>query len=269
MSVYFVTGSLGSGKGLASIHQLRNYAENGLKIAGNIDIFLDKFIKNPQSKISYTRLPDKPTVFDLECLGSGNDTYDPENNGLIVLDELATWFNSRSWQDKGRAALIDWFVHSRKHGWDILFLCQSFEVLDKQLIELLMEYHVPMNDLSKINIPIIGKLLKPYTKRNRPVKFPKYHFGRVLYKNEVKADFWQFKGSDYYPMYDTKQVFTDNYQHGAHSLLSRWHNEGRYIQKRKYSNILPKILFAQSVRLASWLLYRKPDKFLPSLALKH
>jgi len=235
--VYFVTGALGSGKGLAGISQIRDYIINGSRIAGNIDINLDKLCSKVNSKVTYTRIPDKPTLFDLQCLGSGNDTYDPYQNGLLVLDELATWFNARNWQQKGRKELIDWFVHARKLGWDIIFMVQSITVLDNQLLDSLMDYHVEMMDLSKINIPFIGRWWRNISPSNRPLTFPKIHRGIVKYKNLVVADKWTFRARDLYDAYNTKQVFDDNYPHGAHSLLSRWHLEGRYLETKQKKSI--------------------------------
>lgn len=43
------------------------------------------------------RLPDKPSLNDLLAIGVGNTSYDESRNGLLVLDECGTWFNSRSW----------------------------------------------------------------------------------------------------------------------------------------------------------------------------
>lgn len=250
MSVYFVTGGLGSGKGLAAISQIRNYAQNGVKIAGNIDVYLEHLCHDINSRISYIRVPDRPTAFDLECLGSGNDSYDPYMNSLLVLDELATWFNARTWNQKGRAEIIDWLVHSRKHGWDVILIVQSIETIDKQLLELLMEYHVPMSDMSKINIPVLGRFWRSISPKNRPLTFPKIHIGTVLYKNKVKADKWVFRARDLYSSYDTKQIFTENYPHAPHSQLSRWHLEGRYYVKPIRSMFFLKIVFYCAVLLA-------------------
>lgn len=272
MSVYFVTGSLGSGKGLAALYQLRNYANNGFRIAGNLDINLDKLIPGVNSKTTYVRVPDRPTAHDLELLGQGNNGYDPDENSLLVLDECVTWLNARSWNDKGRMALIDWLIHSRKHGWDVILIAQSFETLDKQIVDTLMEFHVSMNNLAKFNIPIVGKLFKGWTKNNRPLKLPKMHFGRVMYKNLVKADSWSFKGTDLYDCYDTKQIFSETYPHGTHSLLSRWHLEGRYLKNEKINfltlplklalYILCKVLNAD-VPQKPQKLPLKPKKLLP------
>ena len=251
MAVYFVTGGLGSGKGLAAMNQIKTYAANGVKIAGNLDVYLEYLCENINSKITYTRIPDRPTKFDLQALGSGNETYDNDLNSLLVLDELATWFNARTWNDKGRTDLLDWLVHSRKHGWDVILIVQSIETVDKQLVELLMEYHVPMSDLSKINVPIIGRLGRSLKKNNKPIKLPKIHIGTVLYKNMIKADRWVFRARDLYNAYDTKQIFTEKNDFGAHSQLSRWHLEGRYKKHTKHTNLILKIIFYYSVKIAT------------------
>ncbi len=231
MSVYFVSGGLGAGKTLASVGQLKQHAINRTPIAGNIDLFLDKFSDSAFSKVTYIRVPDRPCAADLYALGYGKpeDDYDEDNNGLLVLDEMATWMNAQTWNEPGRKDLRDWFLHSRKYGWDVIFLCQSIDAMDSQLVKLLMEYHVPMSNLEKINVPLIGGLGRTLKRNGKPFRLPKIHVGRVMYKDLVKADRWVFRARDLYKCYNTKQVITSNYPHGTHSQLSRWHLEGRYL----------------------------------------
>lgn len=254
MTVWFVTGGLGSGKGLAAIGKIREYALNGNRIAGNLDVYLEHLCSNVNSKVSYTRVPDRPTAFDLDALGPGKpeEDYNEENNGLLVLDELVTWFNSRTWNDKRRGELIDWFVHARKKGWDIMFIQQSIEAVDKQLIDTLMGNHVPMSDLSQINVPILGRAWKHYSPKNKPLKLPKIHIGTVWYLNKVKADRWTFRAKDLYKAYDTKQIFTETNEFTTHSQLSRWHLEGRYTTAKKKAllSLLLKWAFYQTVVFA-------------------
>lgn len=229
MAIYFVTGKLGAGKSLAAVGKLVEYARNKSRIAGNLDIYLEKFSHSPRSKTTYCRIPDRPIAVDLIALGRGQDGYDEDDNGLLVLDEVATWLNSRTWNQKDRAALIDWFIHARKYGWDIIFLVQSIEAVDSQLINLLMEYHVPVSNLSKINFPIIGNLWRNFNKKSKPLRLPRVHVGRVMYLDKIKADRWVFRARHLYQAYDTKQVISDDYPHGVYSQLSRWHLEGRYL----------------------------------------
>ena len=101
MSVYFLTGTLGAGKTLAAVYRISETLNKGLKVATNLDLNLEHLL-NEKSKTSYTRLPDQPTILDLESIGKGSDKVDEKTYGLLVLDELGTWLNSRNWNDKSR-----------------------------------------------------------------------------------------------------------------------------------------------------------------------
>src|SRR5262245_55548026 len=103
MSVYFVTGKLGAGKTLAAVGRIRDAIWNKRRVATNLDLFMEHLC-GPQSRTTITRLPDKPRLCDLEALGYGCEEadYTGKRFGLIVLDELGSWFNSRSWNDKER-----------------------------------------------------------------------------------------------------------------------------------------------------------------------
>ena len=124
MTVYFVTGKLGSGKSLVSVGKIRDYLIAGRRVATNLDLYLDEMFTHNKSPVS--RLPDKPRIEDMLALGDGYESENARDNdeshyGLIVLDECGTWLNSREWNDKGRRALIDWFLHARKRRWDVIF----------------------------------------------------------------------------------------------------------------------------------------------------
>ncbi|WP_430623398.1 zonular occludens toxin domain-containing protein [Escherichia coli] len=92
-------------------------------------------------------------------MGIGNTSYDESRNGLLVLDECGTWFNSRSWGDKDRQPVIDWFLHARKLGWDIIFLIQDISIMDKQARLALAEHVVYCRRSDKLNIPFVGSIM--------------------------------------------------------------------------------------------------------------
>lgn len=227
MSSYFVTGKLGSGKSLVSVGRIFEYLARGNKVASNMDIFLDGYLSSKSHK-TIMRIPDKPSVFDFDCLGIGNDTYDEDKNGLLVLDELGSWFNTRSWQDKGRKEVLDWFLYLRKRGWDVLLLVQDIALVDKQLIDILAEHLVICRRLDRVPIPFLGKFLKLLGLKGN---LPKIHRAKVIYGESIQGlhiDTWTYSGTAYYKAYDTKQIFTVDYPHGVHSCLSPWHLIGRY-----------------------------------------
>ncbi|ECH6756015.1 hypothetical protein FP263_26185, partial [Salmonella enterica subsp. enterica] len=80
-----------------------------------------------------TVLPAHPRPQDLQALGRGCPDEEKEKFGAVFLDEAGTWLNSRTYGDKNRLALIDWFIHSRHLGWDVFIIVQNEEMIDKQI----------------------------------------------------------------------------------------------------------------------------------------
>lgn len=222
MSVYSVEGKLGTGKTKFCVWMAQNALLAGRRVASNVD--LQCHILTPHRRSNYVRIPDKPKAEDLEAMGHGNpDTYDEDRNGVLILDELGTWLNSRSFQDKERMPVIDWLIHARKHGWDVYLIVQDAGMIDKQVREALIEYQCRCMNLSKIRIPIIGKVLSLF--HERLGYLPKAHTvtARTGYgAGAIVADRWMFKGNDLHAAYDTRQIFTSNYENGSHSVLPPW-----------------------------------------------
>ncbi len=231
MPVTLVTGKLGAGKSLVSVGKIREYLLDGRPVATNVDLFLEHMLPFRARKVRAIRLPDKPTVRDLALLGEGNPTPDESRNGVIVLDELGTWLNARQWGDKDRQAVIDWLLHSRKKGWDVIFMCQHQNLIDKQVREALVEYLVVCRRLDRVKVPFIGGLLRMATGGLYSGRLPKIHVGIVFYgtsANALVAERWVFVGVSLYRAYNTRQVFSDACAHGVFSYLSPWHLVGRY-----------------------------------------
>jgi len=229
MSIYLVSGKLGSGKTLASVGRIRDALRSGRRVATNLDLHLDKMLPGRMRDTRCVRLPDKPTVADLELLGCGNAEMDESKNGIIVLDELGSWLNSRTFNDKGRMPVIDWLLHSRKHGWDVYFICQHIEQIDKQIRTALVEYLVVCRRLDRLKIPVIGKLVRSVSSGLLSGNMPKVHVATVRYgtdHNAIVADRWVYQAKDLYATYNTRQVFTDTYAEGVYSYLPPWHLGG-------------------------------------------
>lgn len=222
MPVYSVEGKLGTGKTKFTVWMAQNALLAGRKVASNLDLRCEHL--TPFKRSHYVRLPDKPIGDDLLAMGHGNaDSYDEDKNGVLILDELGTWLNSRSYQDKGRASVIDWLIHARKYGWDVYLIVQDAGMIDKQVREALIEYQCRCMNLAKIRIPIIGKFLSLF--HERLGYLPRAHTvtARTGYgAGAIVADRWMFKGIGLHAAYDTRQIFTDRYPHGAHSVLPPW-----------------------------------------------
>ncbi|MBE8595041.1 zonular occludens toxin domain-containing protein [Xenorhabdus sp. BG5] len=254
MAVYVVTGKLGAGKTLVAVGKIQDKIVSGCKVATNLDLRVfnlprvGRFAQSPR----VMRIPDKPALADLECIGRGNDSYDENKNGLLVLDECGTWFNSRSWSDKQRQAVVDWFLHARKLGWDIIFLIQDLSIMDKQARLALAEHVVYCRRLDKITIPFIGSVYSLMTGDKLPL--PKIHVGIVKYgdsSQSMTVERWTYTGRDLYSAYDTKQTFSDNCEKGVYSYLTPYLSHGRYACSRDFGFYmrLTKIYFKRFSRI--------------------
>ncbi len=184
--------------------------KQGRPVATNLDLFLDNLLPPNNQAIAY-RLPDHPRYEDLAILPPAYDpTYKGEDkNGLLILDELALWLNSRAWKEKGRAELINWLLLSRKMHWDLILLCQDHSIIDKQIKTTCCDYLVQAQRTDRRKIPYLGNILEFFFIKPN---MPKYHVYDVYYglsANDVRSDRWQFSGTDLYDGYDTNQIFSD------------------------------------------------------------
>lgn len=222
MAVYSVEGKLGTGKTKFAVWMAQQALQKGRRVASNVDLKCE--VLHPFGTRHYCRIPDKPTAFDLDAIGHGNpESYEEERNGVLILDELGTWLNSRSFQDKSRAELLDWFIHARKKGWDIFFIVQDANMIDKQVREALIEYACRCMRMDKVKIPLLGNIFGLI--RERWAYLPKFHLvtARVGYgPGAIVAERWVYKGDWLHSAYDTRQVFSSSYEHGAFSSLPPW-----------------------------------------------
>lgn len=224
MAVYIVQGKLGTGKTKYCVGKLREALAQGRRCATNLDLNMAALCGS-MSRSTCIRLPDKPTADDLATMGHGNpDSYDEDKNGVLVLDELGSWLNSRQFQQAGRAALIDWLIHARKHGWDCYLIVQHLNMLDKQVREALAEYVVRTVRADKLRLPMIGAFLGDMG------RLPRFHIARIGMSDMpgVTIDREFFRGDDLHDAYDTRQVFKDDPEARCYSYLSGWHVQGRY-----------------------------------------
>lgn len=231
MTDYAVTGKKRSGKGLFCVGLIRDALLSGKRVATNMDIWPDQMLP-PLSRATIVRLPDCPTVEDMEALGRGYEgEYDDDRNGIIVLDESSKFFNARQWGDKARQPLLDWLIHSGKLGWDVYYQMQGLGQIDKQLRDTQVEYHVSVKRTDRWPIPFITPAAKLF---GLTIRFPKMHVGTYRHGCDSQAlivDRKFYRARDLWHAYDTRQVFVDRGHPdacGLHTVLSPWHTKGRH-----------------------------------------
>lgn len=208
MSVYAITGELGTGKSLLCVTKIREALLAGKRVATNLDLRLEHLVggKRPRDVL---RIPDHPRAEDFEALGKGCDVYDEERFGLIVIDEAATFLNAReSLRDPLRAGVIKWLLHSRKWHWDVFLIIQDLSMLDKQVRTAFVEHLVKCKRADRINIPILSPILE--VMGFNAVKLAKFHFAIVKYgtgAHSLVVARWLYtsRGGQNYKAYDTQQ----------------------------------------------------------------
>lgn len=229
MSVYVVTGKLGAGKTLVAVGRIKDYLIEGRKVATNLDLNLHNLIGYKAKKTRVTRLPDIPTIDDLEALGQGyTGEYQGEHrNGLLVLDECGSFLNARDFNDSNRKGLRDWVIHARKKRWDVIFIIQHLEALDKQFRLMFAEHTVFCMRFDRVPIPFLTFFIKLCT--GFRLTFPKMHRGLVKYgagQQAITVDTWWYRGTTLYDAYDTEQAFAPDETQKNYSYLPPYYTHG-------------------------------------------
>jgi len=208
MAVFVVCGELGSGKSLQAVAKIRDALQRGRPVATNMDIRLEKLVTGRKPR-DLRRLPDWPTYDDLARLGKAYEgPFDEKKFGLIVLDEMATFLNSREWStDKGRLKMINWLRHARKMRWHLILLSQDIESLDKQVRAALAEHVVKCKRMDRFAVPVISTITKLLGLG--AVRMPQVHLGVVRYGTGLNAPvvdrWWLPDARLLHGAYDTEQ----------------------------------------------------------------
>jgi len=150
--------------------------------------------------------------------------YDPkykaeDMNGLLVLDELGTWLNSRNWNQKDRLSMLNWLFLSRKDHWDIILLAQDHEMIDAQVRTTLCDYLVQASRLDRQKIPYLAPILGWLGFNQFMPRIHRYHVYYGLSLNQPPVESWTFTGRDFYDGYDTNQRFRDGMEALAGTLV--------------------------------------------------
>lgn len=238
----FVEGVRGSGKSKIAVREIKTYLELGLRVATNLDIKSEVLAPNAKSFI--TRLPDIPRSIDLELLGKAYpeldpdnpDTYDESRFGLIVIDELLTSFNSRSWNDKDRLAVVSWFVQSRKLGWRVWLLSQDVDAVDKQLREtLLQEIWHCRSGKNLFSSPILGKILNLFINPIIKIAAP-FGFHVLNVYNGKKKDRHHLAKTEFFKCYELHPAYKTSQQFTLDTFINKY---GKQIDMRASYTVLP------------------------------
>jgi hypothetical protein len=238
MAVYLVTGKLGSGKSLCAVDRVRDYISRKRRVVTNFWCDLAPISRSNGGPVSHARIeviPARPTSLDLARLGRGGASE--HDAGLLILDECGTFLNARKWNEGDRQGVIDWLLHSRKLGWDVILICQSLVALDKQVREMVCEYLVTCRRMDRVNIPVISWIF--------PIKFPRVHFATVRYglgPHDMRAETWVYRGNNLFACYSTEWMSKADCEDGWCTVLPPALSKHRYDNRPTWRD-----------RIRSWL----------------
>lgn len=125
---------------------------------------------------------------------------------ILVLDECANLFNSRTWNSSDRLQWAEFFRQHRKLGYHVYLVAQDDRDIDKQIRELL-QTEIECRDVTAYKLfgKVLGLLLggKLFVRiqRNYSVKAG----GR---KKEARENAQFFTGRRYYDFYDSFKLFS-------------------------------------------------------------
>jgi len=261
MANWTVIGELGAGKTILSVAHVRdNFLLRGLKVASNVDMFLE-YLMPPMSKVTYLRLTDFPELKELQELGKGGDTKREKDFGLVFLDEVAMFLNARSWQKDGRDDFIIFQRHLRKRRWHSLLLTQDVESMDKQARNALVERVVRCGRTDRIKLPVIGKFLQffGFSGMRKQKHIGYVYYGKFIAKGAVYQQKWDYEGQNLWLAYDTEQEFEplritklDNGMEDVEGRKRLWRG---YANKQNRNNEFEVEIVGKYTVLSAWHLY--------------
>lgn len=131
------SGTPGSGKSLHLAEKIRMRLFRKRPVVGNFEISgelknSDCFTYMDNQELT----PDKLIQLSLDYFDGSRPV---EGRLLLVIDECQLLFNSREWQQHGRADWLQFFTQHRKYGYDVILVAQYDGMVDKQ-IRSLIEY---------------------------------------------------------------------------------------------------------------------------------
>lgn len=198
-------GQPGTGKSTLATGMILDSLRDRRKVVANFAVDPAPAAMRPSSIISngYVEvLPARPTFEQLASIGYGwtdrKDYGREDRSGLLVMDEIGGWINSRSWADKDRQKIIDWFLHSRKRGWDIVFIAQHPNLIDKQIREAVVEAYARIRRTDRMTLPMTN------------IKLPRMHIAIARYgldQNAPRLQTWMYRGTTEHKCFSSYALF--------------------------------------------------------------
>lgn len=145
MSVNLYSGTPGSGKSLRAAYKLIEWMKMGRRVIANFEIdetYFDKYRKRKKKLGEFVYCDNgNLTVKYLKDFAKAKHQPFKERQTLLIIDECAAMFNSRTYGRTDRMEWIDFFRLHRKLGYEVILISQSDRLIDRQIRAFIeMEY---------------------------------------------------------------------------------------------------------------------------------
>lgn len=229
--IYFVYGRPGGGKSLFMAEKIYRELKRGKNVIANFEINTDYFKKcrHPEklgqfiyasnaelTTQAYRNINPKEKNFSyINGLWGFALNYHLNNrhkNGavkekqtLLVLDECAGLFNSRTFNASDRIAWLDFFAQHRKLGYTVYMIAQDDGQIDKQIRQM---FHKQIECRCVTTMKLFGKILALLCGGNLFVRIQRdYTLMKPMRKKDSKEYAKYYTGKKYYKFYDSYKLF--------------------------------------------------------------
>ncbi len=227
--IYFINGRPGSGKSLTTAEYVYKALKRGKNVIANFEINTDYFsrCRHPEKLGKFLYVPNS------EWLSNAYKGIDPKKREfsyidglygfafnfhdmadkkrlskgrtLLVLDECADLFNSRTYNVRDRLSWCTFFRQHRKLGYTVYLIAQDDSDIDKQIRELLQK-EIECRCISSMKF--IGRLMGFFCGGKLFIRiFRDYTLKGSRRKKDAKEGTQFFRGKKYYAFYDSYKLF--------------------------------------------------------------
>lgn len=153
--VWGISGNLGGGKSLSAVCMIVDALKRGWYVVTNMDLRTDLLSKECGYDVSsVVRRVDMEDSDPLSWPSGSPRGSGGNKRVVVVLDEVAEWFDQYSGTSPQVRGFLSWLRHSSKRSQDVVLIVQRKEYLAKSL-RILVSRWVWCEDLAVWRIPVL------------------------------------------------------------------------------------------------------------------